>query len=499
MQYCSTRNSEYLVSDAEAIVAGLAPDGGLFVPVGIPAFDEGELEELCSASYPERAARVMAHFLTSFTYDELLSYTSRAYSFEKFPAEGTAPVVKTGEGEYILELFHGPTCAFKDFALQMLPFLLSASLKKTGVNEEVMILVATSGDTGKAALTGFADAEGTHICVFYPDGGVSQMQKLQMVTQDGRNVMVAAVKGNFDDAQTGVKNIFSDKEYARELLERGIRLSSANSINWGRLVPQIAYYVSAYCDLCRRGELKMGEKVNVCVPTGNFGNILAAWFAKRMGLPIARFICASNRNNVLADFLQSGTYESRRPFYMTSSPSMDILISSNLERLLYLLCRDDKEICSYMASLKREGCYSVSPAILERIKAEFDCGFCDEAETAASIMRAYKASGYVADTHTAVALKVCEEYKKRSGDAAKAIVVSTASPFKFSENVLRALQKDAGGDDFDMLERLAELSGKAAPGQLAELKTKPVRFSLSVERERMKELVSIYIGEKKTR
>ncbi len=489
MQYCSTRDKSYLVSDAEAIVAGLAPDGGLFVPTEIPALSGAELEALCTMDYAQRAADIMARFLPSFGYEELLSYTRRAYAQEKFPVKSTAPVVKLGENASILELFHGPTCAFKDFALQMLPYLLTASLKKTGVREDVTILVATSGDTGKAALTGFADVAGTHICVFYPDGGVSPMQRLQMVTQDGKNVMVAAVKGNFDDTQTGVKRIFSDKAYAAALLQKGVRLSSANSINWGRLVPQIAYYVSAYCDMCASGSIKMGERIAVCVPTGNFGNILAAWFAKRMGLPIGRFICASNENNVLTEFLQSGVYESKRPFYMTASPSMDILISSNLERLLYLLCEDDAELRAYMEALKESGRYSVSSALLAKLKAEFDCGFCDEKETARTIRETYDEAGYVADTHTAVAIKVYREYRARTGDASQALIVSTASPFKFPKSVLGALGKEADEDDFAMLDTLAAIAKKEVPAQLAGLKEKAVRFPSVVEKEAMQSVV----------
>ncbi len=497
MQYCSTRNKDYRVSDAEAIVKGLSPDGGLFVPMEIPTLTKTELEALCSMDYAARAAAIMERFLPSFTHDELLSLTKRAYALEKFPVPGTAPLVELNEQENILELFHGPTCAFKDFALQMLPLLLTASLKKTGVKEDVMILVATSGDTGKAALTGFADVEGTHICVFYPDGGVSNMQKLQMVTQSGNNVMVAAVKGNFDDTQNGVKSIFSDKAYAAELLKRGVRLSSANSINWGRLVPQIAYYVSAYCELRNRELTALGESVNVCVPTGNFGNILAAWFAKRMGLPIDRFICASNSNNVLTDFLQSGTYESRRPFYMTASPSMDIIISSNLERLLYLLCESDLELRSYMDALQKDGCYSVSPALLKKLKAEFSCGFCSEEETEKSIKATYEKYGYVADTHTAVALKVYEEYREKSGDRKKTIIAATASPFKFPKAVLKSLGALEGGDDFAMLDALSALAKSPAPKQLSELKEKKLRFSLVCEKEGMKKVISQYIGEKK--
>lgn len=496
MKYRSTRDSSRLVSDAEAIVAGLAPDGGLFLPTEIPALGEDELTALISASYPERAASIMSKFLCSFSYDELLGYASLAYGKEKFPVSPAAPVVSPDGKTNILELFHGPTCAFKDFALQMLPHLLSASLKKTGVKEEVLILVATSGDTGKAALAGFADVAGTHICVFYPEGGVSHMQKLQMTTQEGSNVTVAAVKGNFDDAQNGVKAIFSDEAYARELLRSGIRLSSANSINWGRLVPQIAYYVSGYCDLCSRGAIKQGEPINVCVPTGNFGNILAAWFAKRIGLPIKTFICASNSNNVLSDFISTGVYDRKRPFYLTSSPSMDILISSNLERLISLLGADDGEIRGYMASLRGEGKYELRGELFEKLRGEFDCGFCGDDRAAMKIYSLYKSSGYIADPHTAVALEVYDAYRERTGDNTPVLLASTASPFKFPQSVLAALGLPSQGGDFEMLETLVKASGLPAPEQLASLADKPERFSGVYRKEDMKSVIDSYIGER---
>lgn len=492
MRYRSTRTEDQQVTDAAAIVAGLAPDGGLFVPTEIPRFAPGELEGLLDKDYSARAAHIMGRFLPSFSTEELLGFCRRAYAFDRFPAEGTAPLTPLGDGLHVLELFHGPTCAFKDFALQMLPFLLSASLQKTGAREEVMILVATSGDTGKAAMTGFADVERTHICVFYPDGGVSPLQRLQMVTQEGENVMAAAVKGNFDDTQNGVKAIFSDADFAARLLRKGLRLSSANSINWGRLVPQIAYYVSAYCDLCKRGALVMGEKVNLCVPTGNFGNILAAWFAKEMGLPAARFICASNRNNVLTDFIETGLYESRRPFYMTASPSMDILISSNLERLLFLLSGDGGAVGESMRALRETGAYRVDAALHAKIRDAFSGGFCTEEAAAETIRNCRRDFGYIPDTHTAVALRVYADYRARTGDERPCILASTASPFKFPASVLAALGESPEGDEFAQLARLGEVSGKSVPPQLATLREKEVRFPLVAEKADMRAVVEAY-------
>ena len=494
MKYHSTRDSARLVSDAEAIVAGLAPDGGLFLPTEIPTLGAGELATLTGEAYDVRAARIMSKFLTSFSYDELLSYTRLAYSKEKFPVSTAAPIVSPDGKTHILELFHGPTCAFKDFALQMLPYLLSASMKKTGVQEDVLILVATSGDTGKAALAGFAGVPNTHICVFYPDGGVSHMQKLQMITQEGENVMVSAVKGNFDDTQNGVKSIFSDGEYAKKLLADGLRLSSANSINWGRLVPQIAYYVSGYCDLCSQGVIKPGDEINVCVPTGNFGNILAGWFAKRMGLPIKTFVCASNSNNVLSDFIKTGVYDRIRPFYMTSSPSMDILISSNLERLVSLLGADDAQICAYMRALRESGRYELSAELFEKLRAEFDCGFCDNKQAAAAISAFYEKTGYVCDPHTAVALNVYEDYRKRSGDKTPVLLASTASPFKFPLSVLDALGITCDGGDFAMLDALSAAAKTPAPAQLASLSGKTERFCGVCGKDEMRGVIDGYIA-----
>ena len=391
MDYISTRDSGHRVSAAQAIVSGLSPDGGLFLPESLPQFSLSEIEAMAKTGYAGRAVAVLSRFLTDFSEDELREYVSRAYAPEKFPPKAVAPVVPLDENAHILELFHGPTCAFKDFALQLLPFLLTASLRKTGCDKTVVILVATSGDTGKAALEGFADVPGAKICVFYPDGGTSNIQRLQMTTQAGENVMVFAAEGNFDDAQNGVKRIFTDRAYAEELADRGYILSSANSINWGRLVPQIAYYFSAYCELLNAGRVKPGDPVNVVVPTGNFGNILAAYFAKHCGLPVGKLVCASNRNNVLTDFITTGTYDRNRGFYVTTSPSMDILISSNLERLLYLLCgRDDKVLRGYMEALAKTGKYTVGADVLAKLQSEFAAGCADDAATAAAIRGVYR-------------------------------------------------------------------------------------------------------------
>lgn len=497
MKYVSTRNNQLQVESAQAIVSGLAPEGGLFLPMDVPAITLDDITRLSAQSYAQRAAWVLAQFLTDFSYEELLDYTGRAYGFDKFPVRDTTPLVRIDDSCYVLELFHGPTCAFKDVALQILPYLLTASLKKSGVDKRVIILVATSGDTGKAALEGFHDVAGTGICVFYPDGGTSSMQRRQMVTQEGDNVMVAAVRGNFDDAQNGVKAIFTDLAYQAELADKGYVLSSANSINWGRLAPQIAYYVSAYCDMVRAGAVALGEEINICVPTGNFGNILAAWYAKQSGLPVKRLICASNKNAVLTDFISSGVYDKNRPFYLTSSPSMDILISSNLERLLYLLGgKDDAKLRQFMAQLKDQGKYKIDEKMLAALEAEFDCGCCNEWETRHTIKMMFEnkghcqGRGYVPDTHTAVGLKVYYDYRVRACDITPTVVAATASPFKFCGSVLPALGEETTTDDFAMLQRLSQLSGLPVPAPLAELKDKPERFPDVVEQGRMKDVVN---------
>lgn len=491
MNYISTRNRAYEVSAAQAIVAGLAPDGGLFIPAVLPRFSLGEIETLAKSGYTGRATAVLARFLCDFSHEELHGYINRAYASEKFPPKAVAPVVSLGGNANVLELFHGPTCAFKDFALQLLPFLLTASLQKTGVDKTVVILVATSGDTGKAALEGFADVEGTKICVFYPDGGTSNIQRLQMTTQNGENVMVFAAKGNFDDAQNGVKRIFTDKEFANELADKGFLLSSANSINWGRLAPQIAYYFSAYCELLNEGKIELGDQINVVVPTGNFGNILAAYFAKHCGLPIDKLVCASNQNNVLTDFITTGTYDRNRDFFVTASPSMDILISSNLERLLFLLCDgDDVKLRGYMESLAATGSYTVDAELLAKLQAEFAAGCADDAQTAQTINDVFERTGYLCDTHTAVAVKVYEDYVAQTGDDKPTIIASTASPFKFAGSVLPAIGGVPDGDDFAMLDQLAAAAKLTVPAALAGLQNTSERFTEVVEPLRMKEAIA---------
>lgn len=494
MNYISTRNSSYSVSAAQAIVAGLAPDGGLFIPESLPAFTLEEIGALSKADYVERATEVLSRFLCDFTKEELRDSISRAYAPEKFPPKAVAPLQPLDGQASVLELFHGPTCAFKDFALQLLPHLLTASLKKTGEQKTVVILVATSGDTGKAALEGFADVPGTKICVFYPDGGTSSIQRRQMTTQSGDNVMVFAAKGNFDDAQNGVKRIFTDKEFAEELAGKGFLLSSANSINWGRLAPQIAYYFSAYCELLNQGKIALGDPINIVVPTGNFGNILAAYFAKHCGLPVNKLICASNKNNVLTDFITTGTYDRNRSFFLTASPSMDILISSNLERLLYLLCgRNDEKLRAYMADLSTKGVYTVEKEVLESLHSEFAAGCADDEQTSQTIGELFRKTGYLCDTHTAVAVKVYQDYTKETGDQTPTVIVSTASPFKFASSVLPAIGIHPQGDDFALLEELSAASGLPAPKALAELREKTERFTDVVEPAEMKNAVAQWL------
>ena len=489
MRYISTRDASRSVTASEAIIAGISPEGGLFLPESIPAVSREEIAALCEMDYPQRAADLLARFLTDFTREELLSFAKEAYGPEKFAPPAVAPVVPLEEGAYVLELFHGPTCAFKDFALQMLPRLLTASLRKNGETRTVVILVATSGDTGKAALEGFADVAGTKICVFYPDGGVSAMQRLQMTTQRGENVMVCAVRGNFDDAQTGVKRIFTDDAYRRELAERGFLLSSANSINWGRLAPQIAYYYSAYCDLVNAGKIALGDPVNICVPTGNFGNILAAWYAKHSGLPVGKLICASNRNNVLTDFLTTGVYDRNRPFHLTDSPSMDILVSSNLERLLSLLIGDEKKLCALMQALREGGRYAVDENVRQALADEFACGWADDAATRETIGRTFRENGYLPDTHTAVGIRVWRDYVARSGDHTPALLAATADPFKFCPAVLAALDQRVPEDDFARMDALCAATGRTPPKQLRGLEGVPPRFSAVAAPEQMRAVV----------
>ena len=480
MNYHSTRNTKEKITAAQAIAQGLAADGGLFVPDQLPGVDREELERFCAMDYRGRAAAIMTKFLPEFGKEELESFVAKAYG-DNFFHKAIAPVKSLDDSTAFLELWHGPTCAFKDMALQMLPYLLTASLKKCGEEREVCILVATSGDTGKAALEGFKDVEGTKIFIFYPRDGVSDIQRLQMVTQEGGNVGVCSVLGNFDDAQTGVKQIFSDGAFAEELTQRAWFLSSANSINWGRLLPQIVYYFSAYCDCVNAGSVKLGEEMNFCVPTGNFGNILAGWYAWKMGLPVGRLICASNKNNVLTDFINTGCYNKNRPFHTTISPSMDILVSSNLERLLYNL-GGDAIVRESMAELNKEGEYRVSSELLAQVRESFRAGCCDDEQTKAAIRSVFERHGYLMDTHTAVAYKVLGDYRQESGDERFTVVVSTASPFKFAADVLDALNAPAGEDP---LKALSAASGMPIPKPLAGLEEREIRFSQSVEKSQM--------------
>ncbi len=498
MQYNSTRDNSICVNAADAIKTGLSKEGGLFVPKSIPKVELSQIDALKDKTYNERAFFVLGKFLTDFTDDELWNCINSAYTKAKFETNAIAPVYELNDSTYVLELWHGPTCAFKDMALQILPHLLTTSMKKTDESNEVVILVATSGDTGKAALEGFKDVNGTRIIVFYPDNGVSEIQKRQMVTQEGNNVSVAAVKGNFDDAQNGVKKIFTDNEYKELLNRNGFSLSSANSINWGRLVPQIVYYFSAYADLIKAGKIVCGDKVNIVVPTGNFGNILASYYAMRMGLPVARFICASNENNVLTDFINTGTYNKNREFHTTISPSMDILISSNLERFLYDLAdNNDALIKDWMEKLSIDGSYTVSDDVFKKMQDMFYGGFSDDAETMAAIKSVAADYDYVMDTHTAVAKSVYDKYVAKTADKTKTIIASTASPFKFNQSVLIAL-KDfdyvVGKDEFTMLDELSDIGNMPIPKSLAELKDKPVNFEIVCDKDEMRQIVSDFLA-----
>ncbi len=491
MFYNSTRNSTVKVSSAEAISQGISADGALFVPESIPEISLDEIRAVGDMNYADRAAFVFSKYLTDFTDAEIHYCTDNAYSTKNFETESIAEIAHLFDGTYMLELWHGPTCAFKDMALQILPYFLTTSAKKINLDKKIVILVATSGDTGKAALEGFRDVEGTSIMVFYPEDGVSPMQKRQMKTQEGSNVGVCALKGNFDDCQNGVKAIFTDEEVKKQLDDKGMMFSSANSINWGRLVPQIVYYVSSYAELVKDGEIEAGDKINIVVPTGNFGNILAAYYAKHMGVPVNKLICASNINNVLTDFINTGVYDRNRQFYATVSPSMDILISSNLERLLYLLTdRNDALIKEWFGKLSTEGKYEVSDDIKAKIKEEFFAGCCDDVQTKNTIHEIYEKYSYTCDTHTAVAVKVYEDYKNATGDTTKTIIASTASPYKFSAAVLEAVQNEKSRlDEYDMIDKLAELSNMPVPSALADLRNKPERFSDTINKADQKKYV----------
>ncbi len=493
MRYLSTRDTNIRITASEAIAQGLSRDGGLFVPETVPTLPKNAISELCQMDYRQRAVYIMKMFLEDYTVAELSDFTERAYGPKGFDTPAIAPVYTLDDGTYFLELWHGPTCAFKDMALQMLPYLLTSALRKNGEKRDVCILVATSGDTGKAALEGFCDVPRTKIMVFYPENGVSDVQKLQMTSQEGDNVGVCAVKGNFDDAQTGVKSIFSDEVLRDELDGRGFFLSSANSINWGRLLPQIVYYISAYCDLINNGAIKEGDKINFCVPTGNFGDILAGYYAEKMGLPVKKLICASNMNDVLTEFMHTGVYNRKRQFYTTISPSMDILISSNLERLLFALSGDDKTVAGYMKELSESGQYTVSEDIKKQIAELFESDFCTDDETKDIIGKTFKEYGYLIDTHTAVGYGVLQKYREESGDDTATVVVSTASPYKFCASVCEALGSDAVGTGLELIDKLEEISGVPAPRPLKLLGLKKERFTDSVDKNDMPDVVKTFL------
>ena len=474
---------------SQAIVQGLAPDGGLMTPEVLPRLPGSALDTMRDMSYQQRVVYVLSRFLDEFSARELNGFAAAAYG-GNFDTPAIAPVRILRDGLSCLELWHGPTCAFKDMALQMLPHLLSSSLEKIDEEKTACILVATSGDTGKAALEGFKDVGKTKILVFYPKDGVSDIQELQMVTQAGGNVGVCAVVGNFDDAQTGVKKLFSDRELADTLAQRGYFLSSANSINWGRVLPQIVYYISAYCDLLKAGAIANGQPINVCVPTGNFGNILAGYYARQMGVPIQTLICASNANNVLTDFIQTGIYDRNRPFHNTLSPSMDILVSSNLERLIFELSgRDDGLVREYMAQLASSGRYQVTAGIHQKVRELFAAGFCDDAQTSRTIAQVWKEEGYLIDPHTAVAFHVLDEYRQSTGDNTPAVVASTASPFKFCASVLGALGEQEIRPGVEVLDQLSQVTGAPVPAPLAALKGKVRRFDTVADKDQMRQQV----------
>ncbi len=491
MEYISTKGEAGPVSAAEAILMGIAPDGGLFVPSRLPEID---YRPLINRSYRERAEAILSLFLEDLGREQIGLWTGCAYGPPRFDSPSVAPLIRLDRGFYMLELWHGPTGAFKDMALQLLPHLLSGSRKLIdNRTPELVLLVATSGDTGKAALEGFCNVPGTKIIVFYPEEGVSEIQKRQMVTQQGDNVEVVGVRGNFDDAQTGVKQVFTDRAAAAELYRRGYRLTSANSINWGRLAPQIVYYFSAYLDLIREQEIVSGEKVNFVVPTGNFGNILAGFYARRAGLPVNRLICAANTNHVLTDFIETGSYDRNRPFTRTISPSMDILVSSNLERLLYELNgRRDSRVKEWMGQLASEGRYRVDSATFREIGRLFWSAYAGEQETMETIRRTYRRFKYVIDPHSAVGLAVYEKYRSATGDETKTVVLSTASPFKFTRSVTRALLGEEAvqnRDDFELLADLSRHTGWKVPAGLSGLQQKPLRHKKVVDKEEIKQAV----------
>ncbi|HIW20768.1 MAG TPA: threonine synthase [Candidatus Dorea intestinavium] len=492
MLYTSTRGQTEMVCSAHAITRGLADDGGLFVPQKFPIVELEDILNLSNLSYSERASKIISLFLTDYTCDELKECMERAYSKEKFSGFA-APVKFVKDKTAVLELWHGPTSAFKDMALQLLPYLMTLAAEKTGEENKLVILVATSGDTGKAALEGFKNVKGTTVIVFYPEDGVSDIQKCQMITQQGDNVEVIAVKGNFDDAQSGVKSIFADETLYERLKENEFALSSANSINWGRLVPQIVYYFSAYADAVKGGYINAGDEINFSVPTGNFGDILAGYYAKCMGLPVHRLICASNTNNVLADFFNTGKYDRRRDFHKTMSPSMDILISSNLERLLYHLTQGDAaKVATWMKDLKVTGFYNIDNNDLNKLQKTFFGTWVDEIETKETIGNVFRDKNYLLDPHTAVAWRACDKYRMLSSDERFCIVLSTASPYKFNVSVLEAIKPECAShnlDPFAALEQLQELTGIEIPFNLRKLETQKVLHNKCIEKQGMKDMV----------
>ena len=489
--YKSTRSDSEPVSASRAILMGLAQDGGLFVPTHIPVLDKSLLE-LAQMDYRGAAYEVMKLMLSDFTKEELMGCIGRAYG-DNFDDREIAPIRKA-DGACLLELFHGPTIAFKDMALQILPHLMTVSMKKNHEDKEIVILTATSGDTGKAAMAGFADVEGTRIMVFYPKDGVSSIQERQMVTQKGENTCVVGIRGNFDDAQSEVKAIFGDTELRREMADKGFAFSSANSINIGRLVPQIVYYVYAYTRLLKDGSIREGDKINIVVPTGNFGNILAAYYAAQMGLPVGKLICASNSNKVLFDFFSTGIYDRNRDFILTSSPSMDILISSNLERLIYHISGNDSgATAAMMKDLSEKGAYTITDSMRENLSLFFG-GYATEEETAAAIRSLYEKDGYVMDPHTAVAVHVYDAYRSETGDMTPSVIASTASPFKFENSVMRALGEPADLPDLELADRLSEKAGVAVPEAVNILRTAPVRHNIVCGRDGMKEEVRRFLG-----
>ena len=496
MLYCSTRGDKKLYPAAGAVLRGLARDGGLFVPSGpLPTI---ALEPLASPSYLERAAAIIRPFLEEFSAAEIKFLLKKAYGGANFSQPSIAPLRRLNGGLFFLELWHGPTCAFKDMALQFLPHLLTGAAAKTGESATAVILTATSGDTGKAALEGFRDVPGTRVIVFYPQDGISKMQQQQMATQEGANVHVAAVRGNFDDAQAGVKELFEDRALAEMLARHGFRLTSANSINWGRLLPQIVYYFSAYLDLQRSGAIKTGEKVNFVVPTGNFGNILAGFYAAGMGLPVQMLICAANRNNVLTDFINAGFYNRNRPFYRTISPSMDILVSSNLERLLFELAgRDPAQVKEWMQLLQEKGAYRVGQDVAQAIAGMFWSGWADDDETTAAIHDTYREYRYLLDPHTAVGKAVHDKYRASTGDRTKTVITATASPFKFVESVTRAVLPSSqitGCSTFELLPLLAQATGLKIPAPLQNLARQPVRHRTVIDRNEIRTGVLDFLG-----